>query len=384
MRTLKVSSGSNAGQTTDVEQELVIGREDADVTISDPEMSRRHAAVRPTERGMEVEDLGSTNGTFVNGERIDGVEQMTASGTIRVGLTTIDVELTLPELTRPHQTPATPDVTAARGIVGQPPDVTAPRRVPEAPSPDVTAPRALPQERPDVAAPDVTAPRRVPEAPSPDVTAPRRVAQGPAPDVTAPRRVEEGAPPEVPPHPSPPAAEDGGRGRGGGKLPLLIAAAALAAIIIVAVVLASGGGGIEKHRLDMTLEIAAITPKDSQNAISPPLKRPVRISMAGVVSGQPFGNGNVTAEIVRHPAKPPKQPKLTNTFILRFDNGTIRGTETFQGKRTTRTLRLTGTGKFSEGTGEFENIKGTFKVDGIRPDVNVAIERIGGKGTIEY
>ena len=47
------------------------GRENVDVEIEDAELSRRHFAVRPVEGGLEVEDLGSRNGTRVDGTRID-------------------------------------------------------------------------------------------------------------------------------------------------------------------------------------------------------------------------------------------------------------------------------------------------------------------------
>ncbi len=71
MRALEVISGPGAGQSVDVEGEVVIGRENADLTIADAEMSRRHAVVRATDDGVEIEDLGSLNGTFVNRKRIE-------------------------------------------------------------------------------------------------------------------------------------------------------------------------------------------------------------------------------------------------------------------------------------------------------------------------
>lgn len=49
----------------------VIGREaSAGITVADTAVSRRHARVRHDESGVWVEDIGSTNGTFVNGERL--------------------------------------------------------------------------------------------------------------------------------------------------------------------------------------------------------------------------------------------------------------------------------------------------------------------------
>jgi pSer/pThr/pTyr-binding forkhead associated (FHA) protein len=56
----------------------VIGRDAlADIVLDDPGISRRHSEVRVTNDGphlvTSIRDLGSTNGTFVNGERITSV-----------------------------------------------------------------------------------------------------------------------------------------------------------------------------------------------------------------------------------------------------------------------------------------------------------------------
>ena len=53
------------------EAEISVGREmQNQIVIGDPEVSRRHALLRQTRDGYTIEDLGSTNGTFVNGARI--------------------------------------------------------------------------------------------------------------------------------------------------------------------------------------------------------------------------------------------------------------------------------------------------------------------------
>ena len=71
---LVFTEGRSSGQRFELEGELVIGREDAGITIDDAEISRRHAVVRPREGGIEIEDLGSLNGTFVNGVRIEAAD----------------------------------------------------------------------------------------------------------------------------------------------------------------------------------------------------------------------------------------------------------------------------------------------------------------------
>lgn len=93
MITLKVTSGPATGQSLELESELVIGRENADLTIADAEMSRRHAVMRPVDGCVEVEDLGSMNGTFVDEERITDSRTLTASAIVRLGTSRIAVDV---------------------------------------------------------------------------------------------------------------------------------------------------------------------------------------------------------------------------------------------------------------------------------------------------
>jgi hypothetical protein len=68
---LLVLSGSETGRVIEIDKELItIGRSGCDVILDDPELSRRHARIRI--RGSEgaLEDMGSTNGTFVGKDRI--------------------------------------------------------------------------------------------------------------------------------------------------------------------------------------------------------------------------------------------------------------------------------------------------------------------------
>jgi uncharacterized membrane protein YdfJ with MMPL/SSD domain len=125
MPTLKVTSGPLAGRSLKLDRELVIGREGADLALDDQEVSRRHAVLRPVENGVEVEDLGSTNGTLVDGRRIEAAATLSANGTIQVGSTEIAVTLDPPE---PPDMP-TPAEPAEPSEPAEPPLASASRTV---------------------------------------------------------------------------------------------------------------------------------------------------------------------------------------------------------------------------------------------------------------
>jgi hypothetical protein len=85
--TLTVQEGPQRGQRFSVAKDnIILGRvRGNDVVISDPEVSRRHASIT-WERGQPViRDLGSTNGTFVNGVRITGPQAIRDGDTIGLG-----------------------------------------------------------------------------------------------------------------------------------------------------------------------------------------------------------------------------------------------------------------------------------------------------------
>ncbi len=89
---LVFSEGPLAGQRVEVDAELVLGREDASLTIDDEEISRRHAVIRPTDGGIEIEDLGSTNGTYVNAVRIESATRLAGGDTVKLGRSVLQVE----------------------------------------------------------------------------------------------------------------------------------------------------------------------------------------------------------------------------------------------------------------------------------------------------
>ena len=64
-----------------------VGREGCDHVLADPDVSRRHAAFRQVGTGLAVEDLGSTNGTFLNGSRVTERGVLASGDRLRFGNT---------------------------------------------------------------------------------------------------------------------------------------------------------------------------------------------------------------------------------------------------------------------------------------------------------
>jgi predicted component of type VI protein secretion system len=84
---LVVASGKSAGRSISIKRnKLLIGRaEECDVRPLSEEVSRRHCAVIVGPADVWVEDLGSRNGTFVNGDRIEAKTKVSDGDMIRVG-----------------------------------------------------------------------------------------------------------------------------------------------------------------------------------------------------------------------------------------------------------------------------------------------------------
>lgn len=65
---------------------------DATITIEDGNVSREHARIKPGTNGYVVQDLGSTNGTLVNGQRITGTRQLADGDIVSFGSTHVRFE----------------------------------------------------------------------------------------------------------------------------------------------------------------------------------------------------------------------------------------------------------------------------------------------------
>ena len=73
---------------------VVIGRSrQSDVVVDDPNVSRQHAEIRPRGGSWVLNDLGSTNGSVLNGRRIDGPEVLKPGDQIEIGTSSMTFEL---------------------------------------------------------------------------------------------------------------------------------------------------------------------------------------------------------------------------------------------------------------------------------------------------
>ena len=86
--------GRRAGSILTVGSAAVAGRDVGSTILLDGDdfASSRHAKLEPGADGVWVEDLGSTNGTFVNGERITARTLVRAGDTVRIGQTELRLE----------------------------------------------------------------------------------------------------------------------------------------------------------------------------------------------------------------------------------------------------------------------------------------------------
>ena len=127
-----------------------IGREDCDITLSDPDVSRRHAAIQIMAGELSIEDLGSTNGTFVNGDQITERRTLRAGDEVRIGSTVW-------RLRAPAEATRLSDVPTEMSAAAQP---TTLRPAAPAPAPE-------PAPAPPAEPPTEEAPRSEPRAPEP-------------------------------------------------------------------------------------------------------------------------------------------------------------------------------------------------------------------------
>lgn len=82
------------GETIEVAAPTVVGRDAASgIRLEHDEFaSARHARIEPRPDGAWVDDLGSTNGTFVNGTKLERAQLAKAGDVIKIGATELQVQ----------------------------------------------------------------------------------------------------------------------------------------------------------------------------------------------------------------------------------------------------------------------------------------------------
>jgi hypothetical protein len=77
--------GHDRGVAYDLSEGATLGRGDVEIQLDDPFASSRHARITRQGRTLVIEDLGSTNGTYLNDEPLTGPAPLHAGDTIRIG-----------------------------------------------------------------------------------------------------------------------------------------------------------------------------------------------------------------------------------------------------------------------------------------------------------
>jgi pSer/pThr/pTyr-binding forkhead associated (FHA) protein len=110
---LRGVSGEAFGRTYPVLGPTTVGRApECGLRLDEPGLSRLHARLLPTDEGMLVEDLGSTNGTFVNGKRVLRGEARAGD---EVGFDTLRFRLIAPGQSEHHEDVRDEDATSKPG-----------------------------------------------------------------------------------------------------------------------------------------------------------------------------------------------------------------------------------------------------------------------------
>jgi len=78
--------GHEPGERFDISEGVTMGRSaNADINIDDPFASSAHLRIYPRGAFLYIEDMGSTNGTFLNGRQLRRPEQLKTADIVRVG-----------------------------------------------------------------------------------------------------------------------------------------------------------------------------------------------------------------------------------------------------------------------------------------------------------
>jgi len=79
------AAGHQPGVAYDLSEGATLGRGDVEIQLDDPFASSRHARITCQGRVVVIEDLGSTNGTYLNEEPLNGPQPLHPGDHIRIG-----------------------------------------------------------------------------------------------------------------------------------------------------------------------------------------------------------------------------------------------------------------------------------------------------------
>ncbi|MBA4380420.1 MAG: hypothetical protein C0393_07070, partial [Anaerolinea sp.] len=130
---LVIRTGPNVGKVFPLEAtEISIGRELGNtIVINDAEVSRNHAKLTWQGAGYVIEDTGSTNGTFVNKQRISAPHAVKAGDLVSLSE---NISLMFEATGDPNATMISSSVQALKTVIAPPPPIPQPRPIPT-PSP---------------------------------------------------------------------------------------------------------------------------------------------------------------------------------------------------------------------------------------------------------
>ncbi|MGH2778058.1 MAG: FHA domain-containing protein FhaB/FipA [Actinomycetota bacterium] len=91
-RKVSVIEGPLKGQSYDLGEELTVGRaEKCHIVVDDTYVSQVHARIYANGETYVVEDLGSTNGTYLNRRRITSPEELSRGDRVKIGKTVLEM-----------------------------------------------------------------------------------------------------------------------------------------------------------------------------------------------------------------------------------------------------------------------------------------------------
>lgn len=137
---LEVIEGPEAGRQVPLRETVEVGRDQSlPLAVDDEQVSRHHARIAVEGGRPVLEDLGSTNGTYVNDQPTLERRELRAGDRVRMGLTVLLVRTSQEVAAQPSAVQATPQLTAVGHEVLQP---AAKEELPAPPSTEAAPPPA--------------------------------------------------------------------------------------------------------------------------------------------------------------------------------------------------------------------------------------------------